>query len=122
MGIGMFKYVYQISPIDFMDGTITVREYMDSLVDEMKAYCDTVLEDGINMFETKGSGSDHIFSRLKKAGRAVEFIRNYFRNHGEEFQATNHASWTIRVFSIPVLLKLLIMARPIYFQIYTFLF
>ena len=98
----MFKYVYQISPIDFMDGTITVEEYMDRLVNEIKTYCYTILEDGVNMFEMKGSGSDHVFFRLERVGRAVEFICNYFREHGEEFQITNNTAVAIRVFSVPV--------------------
>lgn len=98
----MFKYVYKISPIDFMDGTITVREYMNSLIEEINTYCNTVLQDGVNVLETKHSGSEHVFHRLEKVGNAIAFICNYFRKCGEEFQSTNNMAMAIRVFSVPV--------------------
>lgn len=96
----MFKYVYEISPIDFMGGTITVREYMNSLTKEIESCCDSILDDGVNLLETKNSGSDHIFIRLEKAGQAVEYICNFFEEHGEEFM--DDTPGLIRVFSVPV--------------------
>lgn len=43
----MFKYVYEIAPIDFMDGTMLIRNYIDSIISDLSWYRDLMLEDSI---------------------------------------------------------------------------
>ena len=41
----MFKYVYEVAPIDFMDGTIPIENYIDSIISELSLYKDDLLHD-----------------------------------------------------------------------------
>ena len=31
----MFRYVYEVAPIDFFDGTISIGKYIDSIIYEL---------------------------------------------------------------------------------------
>lgn len=41
----MFKYVYEVAPIDFMDGTISIENYIDSIISDLSLYKDDLLHD-----------------------------------------------------------------------------
>ena len=34
----MFKYVYEVAPIDFMEGTISIENYIDSIISDLSWY------------------------------------------------------------------------------------
>ena len=76
----MFKYVYEVAPIDFMDGTISIENYIDSIISDLSWYKEDLLHDvnvdedveddiGVNLcmspFEEEHMGSEHVFYRLK---------------------------------------------------------
>ena len=40
----MFRYVYEIAPIDFFDGTMLIEKYIDSVISELSWYRDLLLD------------------------------------------------------------------------------
>ncbi len=34
----MFKYVYEVAPIDFTEGTISIENYIDSIISDLSWY------------------------------------------------------------------------------------
>ena len=107
----MFKYVYEIAPIDFMDGTMLIRNYIDSIISDLSWYRDLMLEDSIvdekfvnnfdvnsysNTFETSFMGGEHVFCKLNKIGKDIEDICMYFNKKKLKI-CKEH----IRIFSVP---------------------
>lgn len=105
----MFRYVYEIAPIDFFDGTMSIRRYIDSIISEISEYKDLLLdvpnwyeEDHMdmnfcnNMFGDTSMGSEHAFSKLKRIGRDIKNICEYFNKKKEKINKER-----IRVFSVP---------------------
>lgn len=100
----MFKYVYEISPVDFMDGTLPVENYIDMLLEELNSCKDCLLETDdfttdnncTNLFDTKNSGADHPIYRLQKVSKSVEEICGYLDQKGIKIIKKN-----IRIFSVP---------------------
>ncbi len=83
----MFKYVYEVAPIDFMEGTISIENYIDSIISDLSWYKEDLLEnvydDGNNLCMNHFDDnffldSEHAFCRLQKVGRDVENICEYF--------------------------------------------
>ena len=78
----MFRYVYEVAPIDFFDGTISIGKYIDSIISELSWYKDLLLdvpewyeEDHMdinfcnNMFEDTPMVGKHEFYILKRIGK-----------------------------------------------------
>ena len=40
----MFKYVYEVAPIDFTDGTILIGNYIDSIIADLSWYKEDLLQ------------------------------------------------------------------------------
>lgn len=106
----MFKYVYEIAPIDFFDGTLSIEKYIDSIISELSWYKDLLLdipqwheEDNMNinccnnMFEDRFMGDKHVFYKLKRIGRDIKSICDYFNKKKEMINKKN-----IKVFSVPI--------------------
>ena len=102
----MFKYVYEVAPIDFMDGTIPIENYVDSIISDLSLYKDDLLE---NVYDDDGNNicmnafddncymvSEHAFCKLQKIGKDVENICEYFN---KKKMKINRKS--IRIFSSP---------------------
>lgn len=75
----MFKYVYEVAPIDFMDGTISIENYIDSIISELSLYKDDLLE---NVYDYDGNNicmnafddncymvSEHAFVNYRKLAK-----------------------------------------------------
>lgn len=107
----MFKYVYEVAPIDFTEGTISIENYIDSIISDLSWYKGDLLHDvnvdedaeddiGVNLcmspFEEEHMGSEHVFYRLKKIGRDVENICKYFNKKKLKINKKY-----IRIFSVP---------------------
>lgn len=107
----MFKYVYEIAPIDFTDGTMLIGNYIDSIISNLSWYKELLLEDtpvdedvadeiGVNLydnpFETSFMGGEHVFCKLKKIGKDVENICKYFNE-----KKITISKKGIRIFSVP---------------------
>lgn len=107
----MFKYVYEVAPIDFMEGTILIENYIDSIISDLSWYKEDLLRDvnvdddakdniGVNLcmspFEEDHMGSEHLFYGLKKIGRNIENICKYFNKKKLKINKKY-----IRIFSIP---------------------
>ena len=41
----MFKYVYEVAPIDFTEGTISIENYIDSIISDLSWYKEDLLHD-----------------------------------------------------------------------------
>ena len=106
----MFKYVYEVAPIDFTDGTILIGNYIDSIIADLSWYKEDLLQNvnvdedaeddiGVNLcmspFEEEHMGGEHVFYRLKKIGRDVENICKYFN---KKLKINKEH---IRIFSVP---------------------
>ena len=101
----MFKYVYEVAPIDFMEGTISIENYIDSIISDLSWYKEDLLHDvnvdddaeniGVNLCMSPFE-EEHIFYRLKKIGRDVENICKYFNK--KELKINKKY---IRIFSVP---------------------
>lgn len=102
----MFKYVYEVTPIDFMDGTISIENYIDSIISDLSWYKEDLLE---NVYDDEGNNlcmnhfdnnslldSEHVFCKLQKVGRDVENICGYFNKKKIKINRKN-----IRIFSSP---------------------
>ena len=80
----MFKYVYKVAPIDFMDGTIAIENYIDSIMSKLSWYKKDLLENVyddeennlcMNHFDNNSLlDSEHVFCKLQKVGRDIENI------------------------------------------------
>lgn len=106
----MFKYVYEVASIDFTDGTMLIENYIDNIISDLSWYKDLLLEDipvnedvdeiGVNFydnpFETSFMGGDHVFCKLKKIGKDIEDICEYFN-----VKKTRISKKAIRIFSVP---------------------
>lgn len=105
----MFRYVYEVAPIDFFDGTISIGKYIDSIISELSWYKDLLLdvpewyeEDHMdinfcnNMFEDTPMDGKHAFYRLKRIGKEIKCICEYFNIKKEKIDKKR-----IRVFSVP---------------------
>lgn len=106
----MFRYVYEVAPIDFFDGTISIGKYIDSIISDLSWYKDLLLEDmpvnedvdeiGVNFydnpFETSFMGGEHVFCKLKKIGKDIEDICEYFN-----VKKIRISKKGIRIFSVP---------------------
>lgn len=107
----MFKYVYEVSPIDFKDGTIPIEKYIDNIISALTWYKDDLLEDvnvakededdiGINIcmspFEDSFMGGEHVFCKLKKIGQDIENIYAYFNQKKMKIEKKS-----IRIFASP---------------------
>lgn len=105
----MFRYVYEIAPIDFFDGTILIRKYIEDIISELSWYKDLLLdvpdwyeEDHMdinfcnNMFEDTSMGSEHVFCKLMRIGKEIKYICEYFNNKKEKINKER-----IKVFSVP---------------------
>lgn len=102
----MFKYVYEVAPIDFMDGTISIENYIDDIISSLSWYKKDLLE---NVYDDEGNNlcinpfdynsfleSEHVFCKLHKVGRDIKNICEYFN---KKKMKINRKS--IRVFSSP---------------------
>ena len=102
----MFKYVYEVAPIDFMDGTIPIENYVDSIISDLSLYKDDLLE---NVYDDDGNNicmnafddncymvSEHAFCKLQKVGRDIENICEYFNRKKMKINRKQ-----IRIFSSP---------------------
>lgn len=107
----MFKYVYEVAPIDFTDGTMLIENYIDSIISDLSWYKDLLLDDipvdedvsdeiGVNLydnpFETSFMGGEHVFCKLKKIGKDIENICKYFNEKKIRISKKG-----IRIFSVP---------------------
>lgn len=108
----MFKYVYEVAPVDFTDGTMLIENYIDSVISDLSWYKDLLLEDISvdenvsdetdmnlydNPFETSSfMGGEHVFCKLKKIGKDVENICKYF--NAKKIKISKKE---IRIFSVP---------------------
>lgn len=105
----MFRYVYEIAPIDFFDGTISIGKYIDSIISELSWYRDLLLDEPEwyekdhmdmnfcnNMFEDASRGSEHVFNKLKRIGKEIKYICEYFNKQRIKIDKKK-----IRVFSVP---------------------
>lgn len=107
----MFKYVYEVAPIDFMDGTMLIENYIDSIISDLSWYKDLLLDDipvnedvdeiGVNFYDNPFEslsfmGSEHVFCKLTKIGKDVENICKYF--NGKNIRISKKG---IRIFSVP---------------------
>lgn len=103
----MFRYVYEVEPIDFFDGTMSIVKYIDSVISELSWYRDLLLDGSyeeshkdinycINMFENIPMDSQHAFSKLKRIAKEVEYICEYFNRQQIKIDKKR-----IRVFSVP---------------------
>lgn len=99
----MFKYVYEVAPIDFMDGTILIGNYIDSIISELSWYKEDLIENVyddegtnlcINPFDNTYADNQHVFNKLKKVGKDIENICEYFNE--KKINRKN-----IRIFSSP---------------------
>ena len=48
----MFKYVYEVAPIDFTEGTISIENYIDSIISDLSWYKEDLLE---NVYDDDGN-------------------------------------------------------------------
>ena len=105
----MFRYVYEIAPIDFFDGTMLIGDYIDNVMSELTRYKDLLLdvpewyeEDHMdinfcnNMFEDTSMDSQHAFCKLMRIGKEIKYICKYFNKKKEKINKER-----IRVFSVP---------------------
>ena len=105
----MFRYVYEIAPIDYFDGTILIGNYIDSVISDLSWYKDLLLEvpdwyeeDNVdmnfcnNMFEDVPMNSQHAFCKLKRIGKEIKCICEYFNKQQIKIDKKR-----IRVFSVP---------------------
>ena len=98
----MFKYVYKVAPIDFMDGTISIENYIDSIMSKLSWYKKDLHDDEennlcMNHFDNNSLlDSEHVFCKLQKVGRDIENICEYFN---KKKMKINRKS--IRIFSSP---------------------
>ena len=80
----MFKYVYEVAPIDFMDGTISIENYIDDIISSLSWYEKDLLE---NVYDDEGNNlcinpfdynsfleSEHVFCKLHKVGRDIKIF------------------------------------------------
>lgn len=87
----MYRYVYEIAPIDFFDGTMLIERYIDSIISELSWYKDLLLDVPKwdeeshmdinlcnNMFEDIPMDGQHAFYRLKRIGKEIKYICEYF--------------------------------------------
>lgn len=101
----MFKYVYEVAPIDFADGTISIENYIDSIISELSWYkkdlLDNVYDDEganlcINPFDNTHADNEHVFNKLKKVGKDIENICEYFNKKKMKINRKG-----INIFSVP---------------------
>lgn len=101
----MFKYVYEVASIDFMDGTILIGNYIDSIISELSWYKEDLIENVyddegtnlcINPFDNTYADNQHVFNKLKKVGKDIENICEYFNEKKIKINRKN-----IRIFSSP---------------------
>ena len=102
----MFKYVYEVAPVDFTDGTISIENYIDGIISSFSWYKKDLLENVyddegnnlcMNHFDNSSSmGGEHVFCKLKKIGGDIENICEYFNKKKMRINRKN-----IRIFSSP---------------------
>ena len=105
----MFRYVYEIAPIDYFDGTMLIGDYIDGTISDLSQYKDKLLnvpewhekDNGNinfcnNIFGNVYMGDEHVFNRLKRIGKEIEYICGYFNKKNIRIEKKR-----IRVFSVP---------------------